>query len=219
MKSIQEEMPFLQQVLSMIENHFGPKCEVVLHDLTKDYDNTIIDIRNGHITNRTIGGCGSNLGLEVLRGTVENGDRFNYVTTLPEGRILRSSSLYIKDDNGKIIGSICVNFDITDTLQFESFLRQLNHFNVNEEEIFPSDVNSLLENLIELAHRQIGKDYSDMIKSDKITFIRYLDEKGAFMITKSSEKVCELLDISKFTFYNYLDISRCDKENSNNSNI
>ena len=51
-----------------------------------------------------------------------------------------------------------------------------------------------------------------MNKEEKITFIRYLDEKGAFLITKSGEHICELLGISKFTFYNYLEISRTAKE-------
>ena len=78
MKSIQDELPLLQQILTLISNHFGAKCEVVLHDLTKDYNSTIVDIRNGELTNRKIGGCGSNLGLEVLRGSVVDGDRYNY---------------------------------------------------------------------------------------------------------------------------------------------
>ena len=55
MKSINEEMPLLKQLLSLISNHFGTSCEVVLHDLTQDYNHTIVDIRNGHITNRTVG--------------------------------------------------------------------------------------------------------------------------------------------------------------------
>ena len=128
MKTIDEAMPLLQQILTLIEKQFGNKCEVVLHDLTKDYNNTIVDIRNGNVTNRTIGGCGSNLGLEVLRGTVVDGDRFNYVTTTLAGKILRSSSIYLKNDDGEFIGSICINLNITETLQFEGFLRQFNQF-------------------------------------------------------------------------------------------
>ena len=44
MKSIQDELPLLQQILTLISSHFGAKCEVVLHDLTKDYNSTIVDI-------------------------------------------------------------------------------------------------------------------------------------------------------------------------------
>lgn len=213
MKSIQDELPFLQQILTLISKQFGSKCEVVLHDLTRDYNNTIVDIRNGYITNRKVGGCGSNLGLEVLRGSIVDGDRYNYVTTLSDGKMLRSSSIYLKDDDGKIIGSICVNYDITETLQFEGFLRQFNHFSpVQDEEVLASDVNSLLKHLLAEAQKQIGKPVSEMNKDEKINFIQYLDQKGAFLITKSSEHVCELLGISKFTFYNYLEISRSSKE-------
>ena len=58
----------LNKILTLIELQFGSKCEVVLHDLTKPYDHTIVDIRNGYITGRKVGDCGSNLGLEVMRG-------------------------------------------------------------------------------------------------------------------------------------------------------
>ena len=210
MKSLDDAMPLFQQLLTLIEKQFGSKCEVVLHDLTKDYDHSIVDIRNGYITNRAIGGCGSNLGLEVLRGTVVDGDRFNYITTTQDGKILRSSSIYVKDDDGNVIGSVCVNMDITETLQFEGYLRQFNQFEnfSNEEEIFAPDVNNLLTHLIQKGQEQIGKQACDMNKNEKIEFIHFLDEKGAFLITKSGEQICELLGISKFTLYNYLETSR-----------
>lgn len=83
---------------------------------------------------------------------------------------------------------------------------------MQDEEVFASDVNSLLKHLISEAQKQIGKPVSEMNKEEKINFIQYLDEKGAFLITKSGEHICELLGISKFTFYNYLEISRTAKE-------
>lgn len=212
MQSIDEIMPILKQLLNLIENHFGNKCEVVLHDLTKDYNHTIVDIRNAGVTNRTPGGCGSNLGLEVLHGTVKDGDRFNYITATQDGKILRSSSIYLKNNDGKAIGSICVNLDITETLQLEGFLRQYNQFenlgNGNKGEVFSADVNNLLSYLIQKGQEEIGKSAGEMNKNEKIKFIRYLDQKGAFLITKSRERICELLHISKFTFYNYLECSR-----------
>lgn len=208
MKKIEDEAQFFNQILHLIATQFGNKCEVVLHDLTKDYSETIVDIHNGHITNRKIGGCGSNLGLEVLRGTVKDGDRFNYVTTTGDGKILKSSSIYIKDDDGNVIGSLCVNYDITESVQYEGYLRQFNQYSLNQEEVFTDDVNSLLDTLISQAKQLIGKEPKEMSKQERIRLIAYLDEKGAFLITHSSEKVCELLSISRFTFYNYLDAVR-----------
>lgn len=211
MKPIREEPEFWDRMLSMLEAQFGKQCEIILHDLTGDYSHTVADIRNGHITGRKIGDPGSNLGLEVMRGTVKNGDRYNYITHTVTGRILRSSTTYLYDDDRKLIGALCINTDITDTIAMENFLHNYNDFSIEKDvakEIFATDVKSLLEFLIKEAQQQVGKAPADMDKSDKIRFLAHLDAKGAFLITKSSEKVCEYLDISKFTLYNYLDSAR-----------
>ncbi len=211
MRSISEEKPFWDRLMSMLEAQFGEQCEVVLHDLTKDYSETIIDIRNGGVTGRKVGDCGSNFGLEVMRGTVKDGDRYNYITHTMNGRILRSSSMYIYNEEGTLVGALCVNLDITNTLALENFLHKHNDFSLEQDgnpEIFASDVRSLLEFLIKEAQFQVGKEPSEMDKADRVKFLEYLDRKGALLITKSSERICEFLGISKFTLYNDLDLAR-----------
>ena len=112
-----------------------------------------------------------------------------------------------------MIGSICINLDITETVQFEGYLRQFNRFETTqEEEVFASDVSTLLQHLIQQGQELLGKPASEMNKTERIEFIRILDEKGAFLITKSSEQICELLGISKFTFYNSLETVRNEKK-------
>ncbi len=211
-KKITDEAKLFDQLLTLIASQFGSNCEVVLHDLTNDYNHTIVDIRNSHITNRKIGGCGSNLGLEVLSGSVVEGDRFNYVTTTPDGKILRSSSIYLQNDEGKVIGSICINLNITESLQFEGFLRQYNHFEASQSEFFAQDVNNLLDYLIQQAQELVGKEPRDMNKDERITFLTYLYRKGTFQISKSSIKICEILNVSKFTLYNDLETIRAQVE-------
>ena len=70
---------WLGSIMDMMEAHFGKDVELVLHDLEADYEKTIIDIHNGEVTGRTVGDGGDNLGLEVVRGTVKNGDRKSVV--------------------------------------------------------------------------------------------------------------------------------------------
>ena len=114
----------------------------------------------GTSPSRTVGGCGSNLGLEVLSGNVIDGDRFNYVTTTQDGKILRSSSIYLKNDEGKVIGSICVNLDITDTLRLEGVLRQYNRFEDTPDTVqehFATNVNGLFAQLIKDGQDIIGQ--------------------------------------------------------------
>lgn len=214
--SIVEFDDFVKKIFNLLENHMGKNTEIVFHDLTKPYDHTIVDIRNGEITGRTIGGCGSNLGLEVISGVVKDGDRFNYITHTKDGKVLRSSSIYLRD-NDKVVGSICINTDITDTVRFEQYLKEYNKYEMSgngEEntEHFANNVSELLDGLIMEAQRYVGKAEPLMSKEDKLQFLSYLDKRGAFLISKSSEQVCKFLNISKVTFYNYLEAVR------NNSN-
>lgn len=213
MKSIYDHWDLWQKLLTMLEQQFGSRCEIILHDLTRDYAHTIVDIRNGHITGRKIGDCGSNLGLEVLRGTVQDGDRYNYVVHTPDGKILRSSTMFLKNDEGAVIGSLCINLDITQSVAFEGFLHQFNGYTPgapveSAKETFDGDINGVLEFLLQQASELAGKPIEQLSREEKIRFVGYLDAKGAFLVTKSSDRVCEYLKISRFTLYNYLDIVR-----------
>lgn len=200
-------------VVKMLAAQFGPHCEVVLHDHTGDYEHTIIAIENGHVTNRTIGGCGSNLGLSVLKGTQSAEGQFGYYTRLPDGRAIRSSTVYIKDERQeKVIGSLCVNLDVTEWLRIPELLGEYG-FSMSQDvepvnEVFAQDVGSLLERLIVECTAHIGKEPAFMSKGEKIEAVRYLDQRGTFLITKSSDRVARYLEISKNTLYAYLDTAR-----------
>ena len=52
-----------------------------------------------------------------------------------------------------------------------------------------------------------------MSRDEKKEFVRILDDKGAFLITKSGERVQEYLGISKYTLYNYLGSNKNEKNN------
>jgi predicted transcriptional regulator YheO len=207
METVRHELAFLTDLLKGIAAQFGDSCEVVLHDLTRSYDSTIIAIENGHITGRKVGDPGTNLGLELLRGNQVNGNKFNYVTQTKDGRILRSTSIYMKNDEGKIIGSLCINFDITSLMMAEKMLHSMTMTNLQPDvkESFVTNVGDLLEALIQEAQDQVGKPVALMTKEDKVKMITLLDRKGAFLIKKGGEKVCGYLNISKYTLYSYME--------------
>jgi predicted transcriptional regulator YheO len=58
--------------------------------------------------------------------------------------------------------------------------------------------------LIEQAVAKVGKPVAMMNKDDKVAVVQYLDHAGAFLITKSGDKVSSYLGISKFTLYSYM---------------
>ncbi len=47
-----------------------------------------------------------------------------------------------------------------------------------------------------------------MSKDDKVQAIQYLNDAGAFLITKSGDKVSSYFGISKFTLYSYMDANK-----------
>ena len=212
----------LDKVVELMEQQFGSYCEVVLHDLSKPYENTIVDIRNGHITGRVVGGSGTNLGLEVIRGTVKDGDRFNYITKTKTGKVLRSSTVYLQTTAGNLF-CLCVNVDITELTRFENYLHDVNNVEVEKsfrsEEVFVNNVSELLEHLLQKGQELIGREPAAMNKKEKLRLLEFLDSKGAFLISKSGKRICDALCISKFTLYNYLEIIRKNLDNDNTQEI
>lgn len=218
MEHIREESEFLNSLVKGIAAQFGDNCEVVLHDLTGSYESTITAIENGHITGRKVGDPGTNLGLELLRGNHVDGNKFNYVTQTKDGRILRSTSMYMKNNEGKTIGALCINFDITELMMAEKTLHSLTSTGLQTEvkESFVSNVSDLLDALIQEAQEQIGKPVAVMTKEDKMKMIQLLDRKGAFLIKKGGEKIWSYLNISKYTLYNYLEEGKTLLESEGN---
>ncbi len=206
MSFVSENFDVLCEIATCIAKQFGENCEVAIHDLTLPYDRTIVFIENGHVTGRKVGDAGTNTGLEILRGTTECKDQFNYVNHSRSGRILRSSSKYFRDENGRVVGSLCINYDVTDLILAQRSIQHAANMmeTADTKETFTSNVDELLEVLMQDTINLVGKPVDRMTKDDKVMAVKYLDSKGAFLIKKSVEKVSEFYNISKFTLYNYL---------------
>ncbi len=207
MKKLKDEFEVFSRLAKGIAAQFGEKCEVVLHDYDEPFDHTIIAIENGHITGRKVGESSTNLGLEVMKGSKEGDDKYSYIAQTKCGKVLRSSTIYIKDENGTAIGSLCINFDITDLKMAENTLRTITNNNSNQEtrEVITNDISELLDALVWQSIDYVGIPVAHMSREDKINGLKFLDRKGALLIKKSAEKIAKVYDISLFTLYNYLD--------------
>ena len=209
----EELITFLKSLAKSLAAHFGPQCEVAIHDLTQNSEHTIVAIENGHITGRRVGDSASRIVLQALKSKEYVEDKLGYLTRTQEGRLLKSSSVYLRDSAGKIIALMSINYDITDMSHLSYIMEQFISTSNDKtpksdtgngvESIHPN-VNDLLDSLIEESVAFIAKPVALMNKEDKIKAIRYLEDKGAFLIKKSGDKVTKYFDISKYTLYNYL---------------
>ena len=186
---------------------FGPSCEVLIHDLQGDLDTSLVYIEYGTITNRHVGDGPSHVVLDVLNYDDGSEGRFGYLTKTKDGRILKSSTMYIRDDNGNIDYLLGINQDITEFVMMHRSLESLIGIGQAENgtvEKITTSVSELLDDLLLEAERLVGKPGPLMNKVERLKAISYLNEKGAFLISKSSEKIAEYFNISKFTLYSDL---------------
>ena len=210
------EFEFAKRMAKGLAGQFGQNCEVVIHDLRgKDLEHSIVAIENGHVTGRSIGDGPSHIVLESLKGDPKMlQDRISYLTRTSDGRVLKSTTLFIRDDEDRVIGLLGINYDISMLVSLEGSLRDFTGQDrlTSEPEAISRNVADLLDELLERSVSLVGKPTAMMSKDDKIRAIRFLDDNGAFLITKSGPKVCQYFGISTYTLYSYLDEIRKTSE-------
>lgn len=204
--------PILQSIKPIVKGiakTFGKNCEVVLHDITDPY-HSIVAIENAHVSGRGIGGSMSQANIDAIKKGNFEEDQLNYTKKTPDGRILKSSTIVIRDENQKPIGCLCINFDLSEFIVVRNSINSL--CSTDEEEEVNGDkgyeatnINDVLCNLVNSVLESTGKPVAYMSKEDKVEIVRMLDHKGAFLIKGAIDYVAKVLCVSRYTIYNYLD--------------
>ena len=185
----------------------------MIHDVgAKHPEHSIVAIENGHVTGRKVGDGASHVVLEQVRqADAQPSDHLSYLTKTPDGKILKSSSLYIR--NGRVAAILGINYDISSLLMVEGAVHELvdtkDQTQSEPEKIV--NVNDLLDELIAQSVALVGKPVALMNKEDKMRAIGFLSQNGAFLITKSGDKVAKYFGISKYTLYSYIDKQQEEK--------
>ena len=209
----EKELDRLKQLARGIAAQFGSNCEVVIHEISeKSTYHSIVAIENGHVTGRKIGDGPSHVVLEQLGNRRDDAsDQLCYLTRTPDGKILKSSTVYIHDDAGEVCAIFSINFDISTMAMAETMLRNFMYVDedaAREPERITLNVMDLLDDLIRQADELVGKPVALMTKEDKVKAIQFLNTNGAMLITKSGDKIAKHFQISKYTLYSYLDSKR-----------
>lgn len=208
----------LQRIAKGIAAQFGTNCEVVVHEVSnRSTSSSIVAIENGHVSGRVIGDGPSQVVLEQLGSDARcPEDHHSYLTRTPDGKLLKSTTVYIPDTRGKVGAILGINLDISSLVMAEQALSSITS-TMNREQDTPAkishNVNDLLDDLIEQSDRLVGKPVALMTKEDKVRAIHFLNDHGALLITKSGDKIASHFGISKYTLYSYLDVKTGGKSN------
>ena len=110
-------------------------------------------------------------------------------------KILKSSTIYIRDNENKPIGIFSINYDITELTIAKNCIDSLISYKEDIEDAnkIPQNVNQLLDDLLEESVKKIGKPVALMSKEEKIQAIQFLNDAGAFLITKAGDKTANFL--------------------------
>jgi len=191
----------------------GANTEIILHDLT-NYKNSIVHIINQHISNRKIGDPITDLVLEFMATESKGNKQFicNYNSKTIEGRLLYSSTYFIRDEKNEIVGALCLNSDYHEVKKSLSFLTSLlpNHVDDkvlslnNIKENLNSNPQELTLNKIDAIINQFDVIPKRMTTEEKTDIIGALNDCGIFNIRGSVQEVADKLHMSEPSVYRYI---------------
>ncbi len=203
----------VKRTADMVVKMFGNRCEVAVHDF-KNLKKSLVYIA-GNVTGRKIGSPITDMVLtELTKDSAEIEDIGNYRTQAKNGAIMKSSTVFLRDSGGKVIGALCMNYDISQMMLFEADMKEFLDFDSHHgrSENFYSTVQDVIQDMVDQVLTEFKKAHTQLTLEEKIECVRLLEEKGAFLIKGSTEYLASVLGVSKFTIYNYLNKIRTHNE-------
>ena len=195
--------------VDFLADFLGEDVEIVLHDMT-DLENSVVAIRNSHISGRGIGAPATDLVLRILKNAKYDDYKYltNYSGTSSNGKLLKSATYIIRNDKNKIVGMLCINMDVSKMQMMKNYLDKMISFdNENNEAISEKLSQSSQEmtlHTINSVVNDFGVSPDRMDQEEKIAVVSELNDKGVFLIKGSVIQVAEALRVSVATIYRYL---------------
>ncbi len=204
------QLELLKQIAHGLAAQCGPNTEVVIHDLTdRESDPVVAYIENGHVTRRTAGDGPSPVGIAARKKTRSQlPDKLGFTTRTADGKVLKSSTLYIWGEDDQLDYILSLNTDVTVLMAAENAIHTLISPDAEQQPVADkpaTNVSELLDSLIQQSVALVGKPVPLMTKEDKVKAIRFLNDSGALLITKSGAKISQFFGISKYTLYSYIE--------------
>lgn len=184
----------------------GPHCEVVIHDFG-DLEHSVVAIA-GNVTGRKPGAPVPDLAFTSADLNCQTPDQINYCSKLGS-RDLRSSTIWIRDADGRPIGAVCINVDYSDLVQVRELIEKMTGPAREAPELvvsdtFARDTDELIDAAVSAFLRQEAiPGLQAMSYEDKLRLIQAVESRGLFRIRGAVSRVADLLNVSRASVYNY----------------
>ena len=210
-------LDYYKKLVDFLGEVLGENAEVVLRDCRKP-DHDIIAIANGHVSGRTIGAPITDFTLSILANEEwkEKDYVVNYEGKAAPDKRLRSSTYFIREE-GKLVGQLCVNIDMTPYEQVMDRIRQLSGMGLMSDggqsgiicsgpvENFSEDVigDMMKKAVITVVGSSEAKVRERLTQKEKIEIIGELNRAGLFQLKGAVGAVAEYLYCAEASVYRY----------------
>jgi len=192
-----------RKIVKGLGKMFAPCCEVVLHDLRRP-EHSIIAIECP-LSGRQIGQPATEIGLARIKDTSFPDVVQNYANTFPDGRAAKSTSIGLKNSEGKFVAAICLNLDISLFSSVQQVLGRLTSLAENAAPVRETlharsvvEVRQTIERFA-AAHNMQPRTLSLQQRRE---IIRSLAQAGLMQMRGAASIAAEVLGISRASIYN-----------------
>lgn len=217
------QLHYFTKISEFFGRVLGPDYEVALHDIS-DHNGAIVALANGHISGRSIGEPASDKLINIIetRQYEDNDFILHEYGLAPNGKVICSSSMFIKDVTGDLIGALCINFDDSRYRELSQKVFNLCHPDALVDTNFRFDETKVPLKISDHTHRfktaPEGSAYDiitntlkehkmqveNMSVKDKLHILKLLDDQGVFLIKGAVKDAAKIFDCSQATMYRHL---------------
>ena len=222
------KLKILIPVVRGLAKILGKDYEVNLHDVSMP-EHSLIICENGHVTGRSAGGPMTDFGLFMLQSEDYKNKEgiFNYLAKNNRGELIKCSAIFIRDEGEKVIGFLCINYDISKAVAAQELIESMLHLDMDNveqysedihepknqrQEKFPApvrewfaqDLEEVVSDTLTQIKQRIGKPLCYLSKAEKQQVIHELHDKGFFLLKGAVDILAKEMDNTKYTIYSYI---------------
>lgn len=221
-QNMNPKLRILIPVVRGLAKILGKDYEVNLHDVSIP-ERSLVLCENGYVTGRSEGGPMTDFGLLMLQSEEYQSREgvFNYLAKNNRGELIKCSCIFIRDENDKIIGFLCINYDLKKAVAAQELIEGLlrvemsgagvepaeepgERFPEPVRESFAQDIDEVVGDSLAQVKRRIGKPFKYLTKPEKKEVVRELHDKGFFLLKGSVDILAAEMGNTKFTIYSYI---------------
>src|SRR5215831_8038224 len=198
-----QRLRILAEIIGPLTQSLGANYEIVLHNY-RIPDRSVVAVA-GRVTERQVGSAMSEIGLSILGERDRAQDRLNYMAKAPNGRIVNSSIIVLRDSHQRV----CINLDVTAIRHAAAILDTLSGHHAEPK---PTTFSNDIRDVIDVALREVlrGRAAALLSRQERLDVFRVLDARSIFSVKRAMSRVAAALNVSRATAYSCLQIVRAE---------